>query len=102
MQASIDEAIRKRAGYLTVHLGDDCRRRIQTHHLLERNDAAAAEIAPEQFERRSTLGVLRLANKNGWQFQTRLALAHDLSARFGPVDERAATAATQHRRLCAE
>ena len=38
----------------------------------------------------------------GGSSMPRPALAHDLSARFGPVDERAAAAAAQHRGLCAE
>ena len=56
--------VRERAGDFTVHLGDKGGRGVEVHQLAERDDAAPAEIAAEQFQRRRALCVGGLAHES--------------------------------------
>ena len=102
MEAAFDEAIRERTADFPVHVRHNRRRRVQIHHLTEGHQPASPEIAAEQIQRRGALGIGGLANQYRRQLDARAALAHDLRSGVRPVDKCAASAAPQHRRLCAE
>ena len=103
VQAAVDEAIGERAGNLrrsspprwsAPHRDPSLRRTRRCR--CGRNRAETARARPA----RSASAASRTST--GGSSMPRPALAHHLSARFGPIDEGAASAAAQHRGLCAE
>src|SRR5262249_18243551 len=68
----------------------------------ERDDRGAAEVALEQLPGLGSLGVSGFADENRRQLDPRPASADQLQVGPLPIDEPAASRASQHCRLCAE
>jgi hypothetical protein len=94
----VEPAVRKRAGNVVAHLGDERGLPVCVHHLAECHDAHVAEVGEEQLLDARTVRLGRLAHQDRRELELTPAAAHHLEARVLPVDESAAPCAPKDQR----